>query len=366
MKLNRFLSLLSVLFLLPSRSLLSLENPAREAETLNRIIMIVGDEPVTGIDLEDMKTSIASGRIPGLHARRGRVEDQALEELIARAIVDREADDESIIISETRIENEIQKRKELSGIESDAQFQKEVENQTGLSFDVWVADMRYQLKKRQLIQLKVNVPRPEDSEVEDFYNKNRANIGVEVSFREIILRPSNGSIVEERRISKLANDLRREIAGGSASFSEAARTTAENISPLRYRGGFQGYTPIQEVAARHQMLAGLLFSMRPGQLSGVYRDSNGNYFFTQLVGKRPVPLSKVSEMIRQKLYFEQEEDAFQNWIRDRKKNTSILCLEPAICSDQASAGAGGYYPGGTDSGKGKDSRGRGRSRRTRR
>ena len=337
------------------------QTPTDPGEMLNRIVMIVGDRPVTELDIEGAMEGVRAGR-SGNRKRGTRAEDQALDDLVVRSIVEREAEKESIIISDTRIQNEIDRRKELSGINSDKVFRQEVEKNTGMAFEVWIDDMRFQLKKRHLIQLMVSVPRPSDAEVERFYRQNRNKIGVEVSFREMILRPKNSSIQEERRISNLAKDLRKKVASNPNNFASLARNTPENVSPLRYRGGLQPYTGIQEVAARHQMLAGLLFSMRNGEVSGVYRDPNGNYLFAQLLGKRPVPLDSVGEMIRQRLYFEKEEEAFDTWIDSKMKEISIVCLVPDVCSGIETK-KGGYYPGserGGPPGRGPGPGGQGR------
>ena len=300
---------------------------------VNNVDYIVGNIPITSLDVAAMKEEIKQSRKKTRRRRwrsrrqreeqAAQLEREAVNTLIARAILEREAQAESIIISEARVENEVEKRRGLSGINNEKEFRKEVEKQSGMPFDVWKKNLRFQLIRRQLIQIKLSVPAPSQTEIRDYYRKHRRKLGLELRFREIVLQPRNRKLEEEQRIATLARDIHQELQANPRSFSRVARRLPSNVSRRRFAGGLYDYMPIQEIAERDRLLAGVLYSLRPGQVSQVFRNPRNQYLIVRLEGKRPVPLSKVENGIRQRLYVEKEQEVFDNWIEERKKAVSI-------------------------------------------
>ncbi len=316
-----FLFSLSLLFSVSAS--LSAQGEKSRGEIVNRVLYVVGDIPITVMDIEMEMARIRSSRKPV----RGSLRKVAVDRLMERAIVDLVAREESVIISDERVENTIQRRKDVMGIQDDARFRAAVERETGIAYDLWLDDLRYQIKKRSIIQIAVSVPQPEESEIEAFYHRNKARVGLEVKFREIILRPRSSSIQEEQRIAGLAREIHGKVRSDPSLFPRLARTTPDNISPLRSAGGLQAYLPISEVASRSQHIAGMLFNLSPGQISQVFRDRNNNYVLLKLEGKRPVPFYKVHDMIQQILYIQKEDESFDKWIEQKRKEISIIQYE---------------------------------------
>ncbi len=312
-------ALITALFLFFSGVIQSAEP---DGEIVNKVVYIVGDVPITQLDVDQMMDRIRRSKE---NPPRGMsIRGYAKDKLVTRAIVNMEARKESIIVSDERIDNEIERRMDFTGMKDRDRFERTVEKQTGLSFEEWVDDMRFELKKRQIIQIKVTVPVPEKSEVVAFYNKNKSKIGFEVSYREIVLKPKRGSISDEKRISNLSRDLWRNLSRNPSSFSTVARNTSDNVSIYKSAGGLHPYEPLPEIARDNQILAGVLSRMKPGQVSTVFRDRANQYYIIKMEGLRPVPLEKVEGMIRQRLYFEKEDSAFEEWMNQKKKETSII------------------------------------------
>lgn len=310
--------------------------PEREiapGQVVNDVHYIVGDIPITSFDIEEMKKDLAqmspkAGQAAcGKRRRRGRArqscEKDAVDTLIVRAILDREARKESIIISDARIEHEIEKRRGVAQLGDEKKFRSEVKKQTGMPFEIWKKNLRYQLIRRQLIQIKLAVPAPSEDEVRKFYNKKKRGLGVEIRFREIILQPRDRSLEEERRISTLARQVWREVSANPSRFGYVARKLSENRSRRRFAGGLYDYMPIQEVAERDRLLAGALYGLRPGQVSQVFRNRRNQYIIVRLEGKRAVPYEKVANGIRQMLYIEKEQEVFNGWIEEVRKKITI-------------------------------------------
>ncbi|MBI3394271.1 MAG: peptidyl-prolyl cis-trans isomerase [Spirochaetia bacterium] len=288
---------------------------------VNRVRIIVGDVPITDFDIASMERIIA--KMPA----RGGKKKTAADELIERAIVDMEARAESLIVTDARIRNEVKRRMEAMNMTSESEFRKMVERETGLTYDAWTDDLRYQFVRSQLVQIKLTVAQPDEKEVEAYYQRNRDKVGLEVRYREIVFRPRGGSIAEESRVSQAASDVLGRVRGSSAAFAEAARTHPDNVSNVRFAGGLQDYTPLQDVAEIDRILAGVLFGLAPGQTSQVFRDGQGRYMIVRMEDRRPVSIQKVRPLILHQLYFEKEVEALDKWLERRKKDVAIQRID---------------------------------------
>ena len=294
---------------------------AREApagEVVNRIRFVVGDLAITELDIEQMKVNIKylqKGRLVPEDAR------DPVEELIKRAIVRIEATRESLLITDARIEHEITKRKEAAGVTSDADFQKLVEKQAGMPYSLWLEDMPFQIQKRQIIQLKVQVPPPTTRELESFYRKNRDKVGTEVAWREMMFVPHGAA--DEMRISGIARDVYNALRRNPGSFARVARTHPENRSRSAGAGGYHGYEALHDLARGNNRLAGVLYQMSPGQLAPVFVE-NGRYYIIRLEGRRATPFDNVRRLIQGRVMLEKEEQEFLHWIQKKKKEIAIV------------------------------------------
>ncbi len=292
--------------------------PPKPGEILNRVRYVVGDESITEMDLEQMRKNLL---------RMGRpvrnLQEDAVKELIRRAIVENEARTESVIVSDQKIENEVNRAKENVGIKDETRFRQALEAETGMPYALWVENLRYDLMKQQLIQIKISVPPPSADEMKRFYYQNAAKSGLEVRYREIILQPRNTSIEEESRISNLARQIGERSRGNAQAFGELARTTPDNVSPLKLYGGLADYTSLAEVASTDRVSAGILSGMMPGQTSIPFRDARGRYVVFYMEDRRPVSYEKLEDRIRQKLFYEKAEQAFEEWIEKKKKEIAI-------------------------------------------
>lgn len=288
-------------------------------EEINYIYMVVGKKAVTKLEL-DRITKLA-GFISKIENRKIKPEDFLIEKLIVEQV----AEEESIIVNEERIKNEIEKRRLGANIKSMDEFQKVIEKETGLPFDLWKEVLRYQLLKQQIIQIRIPVPQPTEKEIEDFYRKHEREIGIEVLFREIIF-PKTYTIQEEKKIYEVVKDVYNQLQQNPNKFSEIARNLKENVSPYKYGGGIRLWIPITDIAQEDQIIAGAVFRLPVGSISPVFKNQNGQYVIVKVEGKRPIPLDKVQELIRIRLYYDKAEESFQNWIEQKKRDLIIKKL----------------------------------------
>lgn len=290
-------------------------------QILNRVVLVVGDVAVTDMDMEYARKSVV--KMANVRPIRNGVEQAAIDLLIERAILEMEAKNESIIVSDQRIANEIQKKMDLMGLKTEMEFKRMAERETGIPYETWIEEMRYGMIKRQLIQVKISVPQADRAEIEAFYQKNRGRVGNEVQYREIAFFPKNSSIDEEARIQQLANQVYNQVRGSSGAFANLAKTHPENISSLRVYGGLSDFVAVSDIAQSDRILAGMLDNLGPGATSPVFRDERGRYVVIRVESKRPMAFDKIAPMIRDRLYMEKEEKAFTDWLEKRKKEVAI-------------------------------------------
>lgn len=289
---------------------------AAEGEIINSVRLIVGTKPITDLDFEDGAALVKL-------FRPGRVTQKEVEEfLIEKSIVDQVAEEESVIVSEERIDKEIKRRMEMARETDEQAFRERIERETHVPFRLWKESLRYQLVRQQIVQIKVTIPQPDEREVEEFYRKNAHRVGVELLFREIVF-PKAPTIAAERKINNRAHQVHARVSANPASFAEVARSLPENVSPFKAGGGIRLWVPIDELAREDRILAGMLYRLQPGTVSPVFRDGSNRYRIVLLEGKRPVSLDRVREMIRMQLFYEKADESFARWIAEKRRQLVI-------------------------------------------
>jgi len=285
-------------------------------EQVNSIYMVVGKKAITKIEMERINKLV--GFISKVENRKVNPEDFMIEMLIIEQV----SEEESIIVNEERINNEIEKRRIAANLKTVDEFKNIIEKESGLPFDLWKDVLRYQLLKQLIIQIQILVPQPTEKEIEDFYNKHRKDIGIEVLYREIVF-PKTYTIQDEKNIYEIVKSTYNQIQGNPNSFAEIAKDLKENVSPYKAGGGIRLWTPIVDIAREDQVVAGALFQLPVGSISPIFKNQNGQYVILKIEGKRPIPLEKVQELIRSRLYYDKTEEAFQDWIKQKKQNLII-------------------------------------------
>lgn len=259
-------------------------------ESLNAVMAIVGPKSISSLDYEEgIERYKNLSRFFPNYRKKGSLHAQVIDFLIDRAVVDNVADEESIQVNEKRIEAEIQKRMEAQGISDLEQFKKAVQTQFNLPYDVWLEDLPYQIKKGQLLQIKVSPPLPSEQEVLAWYNKNKSKVGSEFKFREIVFSPSNASIDEESRVFNELTEIRNKSLK-DPSFFKLVASGPRNESRYRLNGGLVNWVPTFELFKTHPTTASVLSQVGgPGKISEVFRDDRKRYCLVYIEGMRPTP-----------------------------------------------------------------------------
>lgn len=309
--------LISILFI--KIYLLFGEEKIDYGEELNSIHTIVGKKAITKLEID--KITKLADFLSKSENKKITPEDFLIEKVIVEQI----AEEDSIIVSEERLKTEIEKRRISSNISSSEEFKKNIEKETGLTFDLWKEILRYQLLKQQIIQIRVPIPQPTEQEVENFYKKNSRQIGIEILYREIIF-PKSNTIQEEKRIYQIASEIHQELQKAPEKFADLARNAKENISPYKAGGGIRLWTSIIDIAKEDPIIAGALFNTSINSITPIFKNQNEQYTILKVEGKRTIPLEKVREIIRFRLFYEKAEESFQKWLEEKKRNFIIKKL----------------------------------------
>jgi putative peptidyl-prolyl cis-trans isomerase len=317
--LNRFFSLFSLL--LVSADL-------RAYESLNQVIAIVGTHAITQSTFEKGAEKYkALSRFAPAARKKGSLHSQILDFLIDRAIVDLVAEEESIQVNEKRIEAEVQKRMESQGFTDPELFKKAVSQQFGQPYEIWLEDLPYQIKKGQLLQIKITPPLPSEQEVLAWYNKNKNKVGFEFKFRELIFSPANSSIDEETKIFQELNEIRSKSMK-DPSFFKLVASGPRNESRHKSSGGLVNWIPTFELYKSQPTTASVLSQVQQGKVSEVFRDDRKRYCLVYVEGVRPTPLDAVRKGIQGLLFRDKEQATFEEWLVNSRKTTAITIFDP--------------------------------------
>jgi putative peptidyl-prolyl cis-trans isomerase len=297
-------------------------------ESLNQILAIVGNTSISQIDFESgsERYKIISRFAPP-YRKKLSFRSQVIDFLIDRAIVDIVAEEESVQVNEKRIEAEIEKRMESMGITDIEQFKRSIPAQTSMSYDQWLQDLPYQIKKGQLLQIRVSTPLPSEQELRSWYNQNKAKVGLEVKFREIAIAPKDSSIEEESRVYKEITEIRAKVMKDPSVFRLIA-SGPRNDSRYKASSGFVNWVPTFELFKQSSVLATITSQTKQDKISEIYRDERKRYCILYMEGSRPTPLDSVKRGIQNVLYREKEQKAFEDWLQSMRNNVSITTYDP--------------------------------------
>ncbi len=308
---------------------LFLQNPIQTAESLNRVIATVGTISISELDLDDASEKYTKLQKHLKHEDfRKSLRTRIIDFLIDRAIVDVVAEEESIQVNEQRVDAEIEKRMEVMGITNRKQFEKAMETSSGMPFELWVTELPYQIKKGQLLQLKIAVPPPSEQEIKSWYNQNRDKVGFEIRYRIISIAPENDSIQEENRLYKELSDIRKSVLADPSSFALIAGSP-RNDPTLRSRRGMVEWISSFDLYKYSKITATIAAPLPNGGVSEVFRDERKRYSILKIEGKRPTPMENLRGGIQNILYRDKEEDTFYRWLKESRAEIPIQIFDEA-------------------------------------
>lgn len=279
------------------------------------VVAVVANAPVTTLDLASEVERMQKRK--GFKKEKRGVQSQALDTLIGRAIIDTIAREESVTISPERIKNQLKKEMDMRGILREDEYKKLIKRDTGLDFEDYKDEMARQLKTQQVMQLRVSVPNPTPSQVEEWYRQNKTKVGKKYNFRMIFI-PVRGNELQVNNNMKAA----RAMAGNSgAGFASAAAKYSQHSS--RGRGGLLVDMRLDQVAQIDPILAGAVNGTPQGTVSQTFVGANGGYYCVRVESSRAIGLDEVYDNVRSILYSQNEQLEYGRWLKEQRKKISV-------------------------------------------
>ncbi len=279
------------------------------------VVAVVANAPVTNLDLSHEVERMQKRR--GFKKEKRGLQSQALDTLIGRAIIDVIAREESVTISPERIKNQLKKEMDMRGILREEEYKKVIKRDTGLDFEDYKEEMTRQLKTQQVMQLRVSVPNPTPSQVEEWYRQNKTRVGKKFNFRMIFI-PVHGN---ELQVSNNMKAARTMGASSSAGFASAA--SKYSAHPSRGRGGLMVDQRLDQLAQIDPILAGAVNGTPQGQTSQVFVGANGGYYCVRVESSRAIGLDEVYDNVRAILYSENEQIEYRRWLKEQRKRVAV-------------------------------------------
>ena len=285
-------------------------------EQVNSVIALIGGVPITKVDFEKGLKDFKNRK--GVKLEKGRnAPSQVLDLLISRTIVRLSAEDESIVVSNKRVDEALVSEISKRGISGEKQFARVLKKSLGMSLPQYKEEMRRQLVTQQVMQLKVNVPPPSQDQIQDWYANNKSKLGNEYLFRIIFMPLRNKSTAEEIRVNK-AMEKAKKLA--KSNFAAAAKKYSSH--PSKSRGGLSSWTRLDELAMFDRVLAGAVQNTRRGKVSEVFVGQRG-YYILKVERSRRVTLDSVIPQIQTLLYAQNEQIAFVKWVKKERRRIAV-------------------------------------------
>lgn len=254
--------------------------------TLDRIVAVVGDQPITQYDVQER--ILAMGQQPGFKPPTTPEEYDKLALEVVGQLVDEEllvqkakqlkieVTDQEIAASADRQLRDIRSR-----FSSDAEFRAELAKAglgTPEEYRRFLSDQlrRSELQRRVIDKMRqdgkippVNVT---EAEVQEAFNRTRTTLPrrpATVTFRQIVIAPKPNAAAKAVALAK-AESLLVELKGGADFERVAKRESMDSVSAAR--GGDLGWNGRGTMVPEFERW---MFSLRPGDLSPVVETVHG-------------------------------------------------------------------------------------------
>ena len=248
-------------------------------EPYDKVIAVVNDSPIVESDLS-MKFNRIQRRKNIPQARRSFEQSRLLDKSIDEMLILQEADAQSIIVSDAKVDNQIKKIMERMNISNMDTFKERVERAENMSFEEYREEIKKSLVTEQVMSIAIGVTPPTRKEATEWYKTNKDKLGFEMNLKHILMRVKNNSLAEEKRVNEEMKKIRRRVEAGESfeslaiALSEDPATASKGggsglgghcrIGPVHGQPGFP-FKPARAAVGCHQVQLRLSYCQVPGQ-----------------------------------------------------------------------------------------------------
>ncbi len=254
---------------------------------------------------------------------RSQLERQVLDGLITRAVLEQEAAEVGVTVTDERLQETLGQF--MSQFPNESAYQMALE-QEGFTEDEFITELRRQITIEELIRREVyDKITVSEEKMRSFYEGNPQYFeqSDQVTARHIILT-TQGINDQNELASKRAEleGIRREIING-ADFGEVARNRSEG--PSAPDGGQLGTFSRGQMVPEFEEAA---FALEPGEISEIVETQFGYHIIqvTDKVAARTETFEEARENIRFFLTEQEQNVAVQHYLTDLRQDAEILEL----------------------------------------
>lgn len=297
--------------------LLAVINPSFSWEPYDKIIATVNDSPIIESDIVGRFTRLQKKKAVAKN-KQAFEQSRLLDKFISDALILQEAQNQSIIVKDEKIDIYINKLMEKMNISSKDDFKIKIEKTEGMTYEDYREEVRTSMITEQVMSIAIGVSPPSRKEAMEWYKLNRDKLGFEVNAKHILMRPRNNSLAEEKRVNDEMKKLMQKIRKGE-SFEALASAYSEDTGSAK-KGGDLGWVALAEL---DPYFANAAYQMnRPGQISDIVK-SNFGYHIIKFLGKRTVTFDTVEDKILNMMFQQKLAEQFNKWVSQRRKESDI-------------------------------------------
>lgn len=294
-------------------------SPSAERKLVDKIVAVVNDEIITWSELESATKQFME---EGANEEKKQATLKAvLDSMISDKLVAQQMSEASISVGDEEVDRAIKDITHQNNI-SEAELKQAVEAR-GMSMSQYREDLKNQLKRLKLVDLKVRSRvQISDAEVKAEYDRMASTEPKEemISMRHIFFRWSDGANASERaRVMKAANDARARLLKGE-DFGVVAKAVSEG--PTAANGGDLGEVTTKGLLPE---LAQAIKNLPVGEISPVIETKNGVHV-VRVDGRRTKDAENFPEMrqqIYQRLYTVEVDRQMKVWIDELRTSAAV-------------------------------------------
>ncbi len=251
------------------------------------------------------------------------LKEKIIEQMIDEKILIQEGKRRKIKVNNKEIQDGIDEIKKRFATEEE--YNQELAKQ-GLSGEKFKEQVKEQLMVIKLIdqEVKAQVVSPTDSEIEDFYKQNEAEMvePEQVRARHILIKVGENTNKEEAL--KRIREILKEAKKGKTSFAELAKKYSEDTSAPK--GGDIGFFIKGQMVRKFEDVA---FALQVGEISDVVETEYG-YHIIQCIEKKAgekKSLDEIRDYLRNFIFQKRMEERYEKWLRTLRDKASITKIE---------------------------------------
>lgn len=277
----------------------------RSEKKKGTLLVQVNGEPITRQDVRAYFMARGDEEVSGKAEKA--IPRVLLDQFVERRLLLQRFRETGEYVSEGRVRRFVEfVRRQYGGQDFNA-----VMKEQGIDEESWLKTMRETLEIEYLLDREVySKLKVSDSEIEDYYNRNKEKfrVGKRWRVRQIIVSSA-----------KMASHLRKRVLEGK-SFASLAQK--HSIGPERDEGGDLGYFQQGELP---ENIENVVESLMLGEVSRVVRSPAG--FHLLEVSERRLPIQKTlasaRDSIRKRLLADKGRARLEGWLGELKRNAKI-------------------------------------------